>query len=133
MKSNIITKFHASIDDVTRELRRKEKVIRTLQKQLYESKKSIKILQKTSIRRFKIRQLKGFYLDFNLLSCPKEDIEINVNDFDEGKHVADRNSNISEQDIFDDEKFPKMENFVESDVIDLRPRINGMLVQGPFF
>ena len=149
MKSNIIKSLNASIKDVLGELRRKEQVIRNLKKELKQAKKSIKILQKTSIRRFQISCMKDFYLDFDLLTFPTQNGSSKKEDFSDEKFVddIDRTFNNSDFDFIGDEIFSQPKNFMEfkdferkeietgeiMTEMELRPQINGRIVHGPYF
>ena len=68
---------------VTLEIQRKERLIRKLKSQLKKAETTINILKKTSIRRFKLPIMKGFYLNFDSLTSPTEDTEGKQREVDE--------------------------------------------------
>ena len=72
-------------------------------------------MKKTSIRRFQISCLKGFYLDFDLLTFPRQNGKSNKEDFLDEKFVddIDRTFNNFDSDFVGDESFSQPKNLME--------------------
>ena len=107
-----IRTLNQAVEKVTLEIHRKERLIRKLKSELKKAKTTINILKKTSIRRFKLPIMKGFYLNFDSLTSPTQDAEGKQAEVDEKSmdqsnpkfinsdpHIS-HNENFSEKEMY---------------------------------